>query len=106
MNKLLVVSVAALVTLMVFVGESQQQTTAPPEPPAPTIYEGCTCVGKPQRPERERREAGWFGRGGPRSGGRGGRHQRPQPDLSQLPAAFSDTEANTVGGFFCACPNA
>ena len=62
MNKILVVSIAALFTLMVFVGESQQQTTAPPEPPAPTIYEGCTCVGKPQRdrPERERREAGWF----------------------------------------------
>ena len=105
MNKFLIASIAALVTLMVLVEESHQQTTAPPEPPAPTIYEGCTCVGKPQRdrPERERREAGGFGgRGGPRRGPRGG---RPQPNLSQLPAAFSDTEANTVGGFFCACPN-
>ena len=103
MNKILVVSIAALFTLMVFVGESQQQSsTFPP----PVVYEGCTCVGKPERPESEENVAGRFGdRRGPRHGGRGGRRDHPQPDLSLLPAAFSDTEANTVKRFFCACPN-
>ena len=42
MNEALVASIAALVTLMVFVGESQQQT-------APTVHYGCTCMGQPQR---------------------------------------------------------
>ena len=114
MNKALVASIAALFTLMVFVGESQQQT-------APTVHYGCTCMGQPQRerPQFGDNEASGFGgrggqrrgppqggdRDGARGGARGGDQERPQPDMSQLPAAFSDTEANTVGPFFCACPN-
>ena len=104
MNKILVVSIAALFALMVFVGESQQQSTFPP----PTVHYGCTCMGKPQgvRSQFGANAAGGFGgRGGfggqhrgPPAGADAGARQFPRfgengrppmPDMSQLPAHWS-----------------
>ena len=100
MNKFLIVSVAALFTLMVFVEKSQQQTTAPP----PTVYEGCTCVGKPERPDSRESDESGERRGGRRGPGRR-HHGRPQmPDVSGI-EVFNQTETHTIGRFFCACPN-
>ena len=105
MNKALVSSIAVLFAILVCVEQSQQQETMP----TPVTYAGCTCVAKPHR-ERGQRQEGQTGQWGQRQnngqfGRRGRDHQRRMPNITDLPAVFSQPETNTIGRFFCACPN-